>query len=137
MCQKCKGIALKYADYVFCPYCGNQLNTLFSVSKKDDFQTIILQFTNNPGTISAVKLFIDMRIKKKKRPTAHALQIILNRVYKQWGYTDEQAYRAFMKSAVNSWTDIYQLKEETKEENGSISIMKNQTDYSDIYSIYE
>ena len=40
-----------------------------------------------------------------------------------------------MKSAVNSWTDIYQLKEETKEEKGEI--MKNQTDYSDIYSIYE
>lgn len=62
--------------------------------------------------------FIKMRISIKKRPTPHAINLLLEKLIKLSGDNSEIATEMLNRSIISNWLDIYALKEEV---NGSIS----------------
>lgn len=135
MCKKCKEVLTKNKDFLFCPYCGDMLRT-------DRFDQIINQYTNDYEIIQVIMMFIDMRVKKKKKPTNHALDIILNRVFNEWELSKDEILYIFKKSIVSGWTDIYYSEiprfkgKGSNEKSDEDRIMHSDTDYNDIYKIY-
>ncbi len=131
MCKKCKEIQTKNKDFLYCPYCGDMLKT-------DRYDQIIQQYTTDYEIIQVIMMFIDMRVKKKKKPTNHALDIIFKRVFEEWKLSKDEILYIFKKSVVNNWTDIYyseipRFKEKPAEK--PAKTMKNETDYNQVYNL--
>lgn len=139
MCKRCKEIKKNNPDYIYCPICGTPYeneNDLFKMPKKGNFYEIITQYTADQEVIDSFNHFIDMRKLKKKAPTAHAVILILDKIYKKWGYSDLEAILVFNNSVSNSWTDVYPLKKEEKEKEKKSYEEENKTNYNDVYNIY-
>ena len=135
MCKLCNKVKKDFSDYIFCPYCGSQLDSLFSYNKSSDFLDIVNQYTTDEEVIKQFNYFIEMRKSKKKFPTTHAVIMILDKIYKKWQSSDEQAAEIFKNSVMNSWTNVYELKDKVKKPSQE-NIITNDTDYEDIYEIY-
>lgn len=123
MCKKCKTVKEKFKDYVYCPFCGSLL--------KQNYDAIIQKYTEDESEIEMIRMFLDMRIKKKKKPTNHALDLILKRLYQEWGLSKTQRLAVLEKSIVSNWTDVY-CPEQLKKEGGLFS---SETNYNDVYRL--
>lgn len=73
-----------------------------------ELKEVINIYTNDPALNESLQSFLEMRIKKKKVPTEHALQLIFKTLDKHDIITKIQMVN---KSVVNGWTDVYKPKD--------------------------
>lgn len=68
----------------------------------------------NDEVIFTFEQFLEMRRKIKKPATDYAITLLMRRLSRLAGGDPERAIEILERSIVNSWTDIYTLKDESK-----------------------
>ncbi len=60
--------------------------------------------------------FVKMRVSMKKKPTLHAINLLLMKLVKISGDNPDKAVEILNRSIINNWLDLY----EPKQDNGSV-----------------
>ena len=87
-------------------YSINNINNNINNNK-----TVIIYYNRNAELDNLFKEFLEIRKKKKAINSDRAIKMLLNKLEK---YDDKTKYKMIEQSIVNSWKDIYPLKEEKK-----------------------
>jgi hypothetical protein len=99
-----------------------QSNTTKNVRSKEvkkeskDIGALITEFAIDEGLKTAIQDFIEMRKLKRKPPTERAMKDIFKKLNTLSPDIDTQI-KILERSIINSWTDIYPLKEEQQNSN--------------------
>ncbi len=81
-----------------------------------ELKEVINTYSNNPKLNEALMNYLDMRIKKKKVPTVHAMELVFKTLKP---FNTETQIAMLNKSIVNGWTDVYEPKEKGGVNTGS------------------
>ena len=76
---------------------------------KNNYREIINSFTADENVRTALWAFLQMRVKKKKAPTDHALELICRHLLEMAADSNTQI-KILDQSTVNDWVDIFPLK---------------------------
>lgn len=98
--------------------------------KKETYDTIISQYALDESVISALYDFIKMRKMIKKPMTDRALKMLINKLLNMTSDPETQV-TILENSILKNWTDIYELKGETKHDSNKRSNKRDGSEYSE------
>jgi hypothetical protein len=77
--------------------------------EENKYSDLISAFTDDEDLKTAIQEFINMRVEKKKAPTARALELIFKTLNQ---YDTPTQIKMLEKSIINQWTDVFPLKQD-------------------------